>query len=74
MYIPHARVNSECMFVSVDSVVLCNWLAASKTILFSASIKQHGHIVTATCIGMKMQERRYKHIHSSTMCTSRTEH
>ena len=47
MYIPHAQVKSECMFVSVDSVVLCNWLTASKTILLSASIKQHGHIATA---------------------------
>ena len=29
VYIPHTQVESECMFVSVDSVVLCNWLTAS---------------------------------------------
>ena len=45
MYIPHARVNSECMFVSVDSVVLCNWLTASKTILLSASIVNKEYLV-----------------------------
>ena len=45
MYIPHARANSECMFVSVDSVVLCNWLTASKTILVSASIVNKEYLV-----------------------------
>ena len=45
VYIPHARVNSECMFVSVDSVVLCNWLTASKTILLSASIVNKEYLV-----------------------------
>ena len=29
MYVPHVRVNSACMFVSVDNVVLCNWLTAT---------------------------------------------
>ena len=45
MYIPHTRVNSECMFVSVDSVVLCNWLTASKTTLLSASIVNKEYLV-----------------------------
>ena len=45
MYIPHARVNSECMFVSVDGVVLCNGLTAYKTMLLSASIVNKGHLV-----------------------------